>query len=94
MSLWSRVRDYVGSRSPGSSTPAGAAEGHSGRPEGKSREPGHEAADQHSTTGTTADETFVGRVAGDDPGYLETGAEKRAEPDAGRGGEPGRPDRR
>jgi hypothetical protein len=30
--------------------------------------------------------TFVGRIAGDDPGYLETGAEKRA---AGPDDEPG-----
>lgn len=35
--------------------------------------------DQHSTTGTTPNETFVGRVAGADPGYEgETGAERRA----------------
>lgn len=36
--------------------------------------------DQHSTTGPTPNETFVGRVAGADPGYEgETGAERRAE---------------
>jgi hypothetical protein len=36
--------------------------------------------DQHSTTGTTPNDTFVGRVAGQDPGYVgETGAERRAE---------------
>jgi hypothetical protein len=35
--------------------------------------------DQHSTTGTTPNETFVGRIAGDDIGYYEeTGAERRA----------------
>ncbi|UUU29810.1 hypothetical protein JIX56_07890 [Streptomyces sp. CA-210063] len=46
-----------------------------------------EAADQHSTTGTRPNDIFVGRVAGDDPGYLETGAEKRAEAEAEPGGE-------
>ncbi len=35
--------------------------------------------DQHSTTGTTPNETFVGRVGGTDTGYgEETGAERRA----------------
>ncbi len=35
--------------------------------------------DQHSTTGTTPNEKFVGRVSGADPGYSEeTGAERRA----------------
>lgn len=39
-----------------------------------------EAPDQHSTTGTTPDDTYVGRVAGTDVGYAgETGAERRAE---------------
>lgn len=37
------------------------------------------AADQHSTTGTTPNEKFVGRISGADPGYEgETGAERRA----------------
>ena len=36
--------------------------------------------DQNSTTGTTPDEEYVGRVAGQDIGYEEeTGAERRAE---------------
>jgi hypothetical protein len=36
--------------------------------------------DQGSTTGTTPDDEFVGRVAGSDAGYEEeTGAERRAE---------------
>jgi hypothetical protein len=40
--------------------------------------PGH--PDQRTTTGTTPDEEFVGRVAGEDVGYAEeTGAERRAE---------------
>ena len=38
--------------------------------------------DQASTTGTTPDAEFVGRVAGQDVGYAgETGAEARAEAD-------------
>jgi hypothetical protein len=36
--------------------------------------------DQGSTTGTTPDGEYVGRVAGQDAGYAEeTGAERRAE---------------
>jgi hypothetical protein len=36
--------------------------------------------DQGSTTGTTPDDEYVGRVAGQDVGYEEeTGAERRAE---------------
>jgi len=36
--------------------------------------------DQHSTTGTTPSEEFVGRVQGQDVGYAgETGAERRAQ---------------
>jgi hypothetical protein len=35
--------------------------------------------DQHTTTGTTPNEEFVGRAAGQDVGYAgETGAEARA----------------
>lgn len=38
-----------------------------------------EAADTNSTTGTTPNEEFVGRVGGQDSGYdEETGAEARA----------------
>jgi hypothetical protein len=38
-----------------------------------------EEPDQHTTTGTTPNETFVGRVAGEDVGAgEETGAERRA----------------
>lgn len=39
----------------------------------------HTGADSESTTGTGENETSVGRVAGQDEGYLETGAEKRAD---------------
>lgn len=36
--------------------------------------------DQASTTGTTPDDEYVGRVAGDDPGFVgETGAERRSQ---------------
>jgi hypothetical protein len=42
--------------------------------------PDPDKPDQASTTGTTPDDEYVGRVAGDDPGYVEeTGAERRAE---------------
>lgn len=35
--------------------------------------------DQGSTTGSTPDDEYVGRIAGDDPGYAEeTGAERRS----------------
>jgi hypothetical protein len=41
--------------------------------------PDPEKPDQASTTGTTPDEEYIGRIAGDDPGYSEeTGAERRA----------------
>ena len=37
---------------------------------------------QGSTTSTTPDDEYVGRIAGDDVGYAEeTGAERRAEED-------------
>jgi hypothetical protein len=40
------------------------------------------APDSNSTTGTTPNEEFVGRVGGQDVGYAgETGAERRAEHD-------------
>ncbi len=42
--------------------------------------PDEDAPDQASTTGTTLNEEFVGRVAGQDAGFdEETGAETRAE---------------
>jgi hypothetical protein len=41
--------------------------------------PDPEKPDQASTTGTTPDDEYVGRIAGDDPGYAEeTGAERRS----------------
>jgi hypothetical protein len=48
------------------------------KPEGGVEDP--EQPDQHSTTGTTESESFVGMAAGQDVGYAgETGAERRAE---------------
>ena len=48
------------------------------RAEGGVANPEH--PDQHTTTGTTPNEEFVGRVTGEDPGPVgETGAERRAE---------------
>ena len=42
-------------------------------------EPDPEAPDSNSTTGTTPNETYVGRDQGQDVGYTgETGAERRA----------------
>ncbi|GAB2745532.1 hypothetical protein [Streptomyces bullii] len=82
MSFWAWVREHLSGRSIRPSTAVGTAEVRSGRSQETGGKPEDEAANHPSTTGTTPNETFVGRVAGDDPGYLETGAEKRAEPDA------------
>lgn len=42
--------------------------------------PDPDASDEGSTTGSTPDDEYVGRVAGQDSGYEEeTGAERRAE---------------
>jgi hypothetical protein len=87
MSLRSWVREHLGATSPELSAPAGTAEVHSGRSEDTGGRSQDAAADQHSTTGTTPNEIFVGRIAGDDPGYLETGAERRAEADTEPGGD-------
>lgn len=92
MSLSSWVREHLGRRSTEPSAPAGITEVHSGRPEDAGGEPADAAADRHSTTGTTPNDVFVGRVAGDDPGYLETGAERRAAPEAEPSGDPARED--
>jgi hypothetical protein len=49
--------------------------------------PNPDAPDQGSTTGTTPNEEFVGRVSGQDVGYTEeTGAERRAEAEGKTGG--------
>ncbi|PGH48113.1 hypothetical protein CRI70_24740 [Streptomyces sp. Ru87] len=95
--MWSRLRERLGGAVEPSPTSRGTAEVHSGRPEDTGGRPESGTADQHSSTGTTPNETVVGRASGDDPGYLETGAEARAEgraeeradnrpgPDSGRG---------
>ena len=41
--------------------------------------PNEDAPDQASTTGTTPDDEYVGRVAGDDAFSEETGAEVRSQ---------------
>lgn len=81
MSVWSWIRAHLGGRTTEPS------EVRSGRSRDTGGKPDTEVADRHSTTGTTPNDVFVGRVAGDDPGYLETGADKRAEPDTGEGDE-------
>ena len=80
MSIGSWVRDRVaGIRPDRSPQRAKPDEVRSGRPEDRGGVPNDDVEDRHGTTGTTPNDTFVGRVAGDDSGYLETGAEKRAE---------------
>lgn len=48
------------------------------RPTGGVRH-GETPADAHSTTAPSEHDVFVGRAEGQDPGYLDTGAERRAE---------------
>lgn len=87
MSLWSRIRNLLGEEPAADrSPPAGAQHVQSGREEDTGGEGDASAPDSHSTTGTTPNETFVGRPGGDDPGYLETGAEKRADDEDGSAG--------
>jgi hypothetical protein len=81
MSVWQRISDRV----------TGRARETPGEPEGTGDEatagtratggvPDSGADDPNSTTGTTPNETFVGRASGDEAGEAETsGAEKRAE---------------
>ena len=62
----------------------------SARPTGGRTEP--DAPGAHSTTGPSANETFVGRVAGDDATDVGmTGAEARAESGDRRGDSPASP---
>ena len=80
MSLGSWIRDQVAGLRPDSSPKSAKPdEVRSGRPEDRGGVPNSDVEDRHSTTGTTPNDTFVGRVAGDESGYLETGGEKRAE---------------
>jgi hypothetical protein len=81
MSLWSRMRDRMtgeAARQPGEAdTPPDAQEARSRETGGA---PDSESPDSHSTTGTTPNQTFVGRASGDDAGDAEkSGAERRAE---------------
>lgn len=71
MSLMSRIRHLVFGTSD-------VQEVQSGRPEDAGGRADASAPDRHSTTGTTPNDIFVGRPAGEDAGYLDTGAEKRA----------------
>jgi hypothetical protein len=81
MSVWQRISDQVTGRAratPGEpeGTPDEATAGT--RATGGVADSG--ADDPNSTTGTTPNETFVGRASGDEAGEAETsGAEKRAE---------------
>jgi len=85
MSLWSRVRSRLGSPSgaaPGEADASPDAETARSRATGGVSQAG--AADTHSTTGTTPNDTFVGRASGDDAGDAgTTGAEARAEDERG-----------
>jgi len=74
MPLWSWIRTHVGGKAE---PPSPSVD--SGRPAETGGNPKPDSTDQR--TEPKASETFVGRIADDDPGYLETGAEKRAESD-------------
>lgn len=87
MALWSWVRARLSgraSRTPGEADTATDAGTAGTRATGGVPDPG--AGDTHSTTGTTPNETFVGRTAGEDPGEAAetTGAEVRGEAGEGK----------
>lgn len=67
MSLWSRIRGWFGSESAQTRPTGGVAD--------------TDAPDTHSTTGTTPNESFVGRVGGDDPGEVEAPGKHRGDGD-------------
>lgn len=80
MSLFSRLRAAFGDAPDTEPSPTGndgAVE--SGLPQNTGGSPDRTGRDANSSTGTSPNETTVGRASGDDAGYLETGAEKRAE---------------
>ncbi len=80
MSLFSRIRAALGDApdtEPSPTSEDGAVQ--SGLPEATGGAPDRTGRDANSSTGTSPNETVVGRASGDDAGYLETGAEKRAE---------------
>ncbi|MFC0626718.1 hypothetical protein [Kribbella deserti] len=69
MSLWARIREKLG---------GGASDGQVAESRDVGGVPQEGVSDLHSTTGTTPNEKFVGRVAGTDTGYEGlTGAEAR-----------------
>ena len=80
MSLFSRIRAAFGDAPATEASPTqseGAVE--SGLPEHTGGSADRTGRDANSTTGTSPNETTVGRASGDDAGYLDTGAEKRSE---------------
>jgi hypothetical protein len=69
MSFLSRIRGRVGrERVEGAGPDRGA--------------PAADHRDEDGAPGTSAEDTFVGRTSGQDSGYLDTGAERRAAGDA------------
>ena len=81
MSVWQRIRDQVTGRAratPGEAEGAGDEATAGTRAVGGVPDSG--ADDANSTTGTTPNDTFVGRASGDEAGEAGTsGAEKRAQ---------------
>lgn len=73
MSLWSRIRSWFGSESA-QTRPTGGV-------------PDADAPDTHSTTGTTPNDTYVGRVSGDDPGEVDSPADRRSDEERRRDGD-------
>ncbi len=85
MSLWTRIRDRLGGaqspQTPGEAdAPVDTGTARS-RPTGGVPDPG--ARDTHSTTGTTPNQSFVGRASSDPGGAGRTGAEVRGDDDEG-----------
>jgi hypothetical protein len=82
MSIWSKVRAAFGDAPDTESAPpqpTGAVE--SGLPQDTGGAPDATGTDTHSSTGSSPNDEIVGRAGGDDQGYLESGAERRAEED-------------
>lgn len=81
MSIWSRLKGLLGDTPATEPEPRGGDAGavQSGLQRDTGGTPDQTGVDAHSSTGTSPNDTFVGRAGGDDAGYLETGAERRAE---------------
>lgn len=81
--LGQRFRDFISPsrgthRASGETEEDVAATEHQARTRATGGADRPDAEDQNSTTGTPANDTFVGRVSGEDVGYAgETGAEAR-----------------